>query len=88
MFLCRKNAFAVRHRACCAEHEPAWLPLPTLPPLFILNYHDTEPTATMFGRLIHLGFDALLITALLAGIKRTTGLTYGLSHSSSGNPMI
>jgi len=33
----------------------------------------------MFGKLIHLGFDALLITALLAGIKRTTGLTPKLS---------
>lgn len=31
----------------------------------------------MFGKLIHFGFDALLISALLAGIKRTTGLTYG-----------
>ncbi|PCH41589.1 DUF1748-domain-containing protein [Wolfiporia cocos MD-104 SS10] len=30
----------------------------------------------MFGTLAHLGFDALLITAFLAGIRRTTGLTY------------
>jgi len=33
----------------------------------------------MIGKLIHLGFDALLLTALLAGIKRTTGLTPKLS---------
>jgi len=26
--------------------------------------------------LVHLGFDALLISAFLAGVKRTTGLTY------------
>ncbi|KAF8204845.1 DUF1748-domain-containing protein [Pholiota molesta] len=29
----------------------------------------------MLGKLVHLGFDALLITAFLAGVKRTTGLT-------------
>jgi len=28
----------------------------------------------MFGKLIHLAVDALLISALLAGIKRNTGL--------------
>jgi hypothetical protein len=30
---------------------------------------------TLFGKLFHVGFDAILITALLAGIKRNTGLT-------------
>ncbi|KAF9452014.1 DUF1748-domain-containing protein, partial [Macrolepiota fuliginosa MF-IS2] len=30
--------------------------------------------------LVHLGFDALLITAFLAGIKRSTGLTPALSQ--------
>jgi hypothetical protein len=29
----------------------------------------------MLGKLVHLGFDALLISAFLAGVKRTTGLT-------------
>ncbi|KAE9404514.1 DUF1748-domain-containing protein, partial [Gymnopus androsaceus JB14] len=29
---------------------------------------------------VHLGFDALLISAFLAGVKRTTGLTPALSH--------
>ncbi|GJE84768.1 DUF1748-domain-containing protein [Phanerochaete sordida] len=29
----------------------------------------------MLGKLVHLGFDALLISAFLAGIKRSTGLT-------------
>lgn len=31
---------------------------------------------TMLGKLVHIGFDALLISAFLAGIRRTTGLTY------------
>ncbi|KAI9430917.1 hypothetical protein H4582DRAFT_2013278 [Lactarius indigo] len=34
----------------------------------------------MFGKLMHLGFDALLISAFLAGVKRTTGLTPALSQ--------
>ncbi|CCM04024.1 uncharacterized protein FIBRA_06181 [Fibroporia radiculosa] len=33
----------------------------------------------MLGTLVHLGFDALLLSAFLAGIKRTTGLTPRLS---------
>jgi hypothetical protein len=33
----------------------------------------------MLGKLVHIGFDALLITAFLAGVKRSTGLTYVLS---------
>ncbi|KAH8830581.1 DUF1748-domain-containing protein [Flagelloscypha sp. PMI_526] len=34
----------------------------------------------MFGKLVHLGFDAILISAFLAGVKRTTGLTPKLSQ--------
>ncbi|KAJ8086158.1 hypothetical protein PQX77_009038 [Marasmius sp. AFHP31] len=34
----------------------------------------------MLGKLVHLGFDALLISAFLAGVKRTTGLTPALSQ--------
>jgi len=34
----------------------------------------------MFGTLIHLGIDALLLSAFLAGIRRTTGLTPKLSE--------
>lgn len=30
----------------------------------------------MFGKLFHLGVDALIISAFLAGVKRSTGLTY------------
>ncbi len=30
----------------------------------------------MLGKLVHIGFDALLISAFLAGVKRNTGLTY------------
>ncbi|KAI0079737.1 DUF1748-domain-containing protein [Panus rudis PR-1116 ss-1] len=33
----------------------------------------------MFGKLFHLGLDALLISAFLAGVKRSTGLTPRLS---------
>ncbi|KAI0773797.1 DUF1748-domain-containing protein [Fomes fomentarius] len=33
----------------------------------------------MFGTLIHLGIDAALLSAFLAGIRRTTGLTPKLS---------
>ncbi|TFK56041.1 DUF1748-domain-containing protein [Heliocybe sulcata] len=32
----------------------------------------------MFGKLIHLGIDALIISAFLAGVKRNTGLTPAL----------
>ncbi|KAG7563064.1 hypothetical protein FFLO_01496 [Filobasidium floriforme] len=35
---------------------------------------------TLFGKLFHVGFDAILITALLAGIKRNTGLTVALEQ--------
>ncbi|GBE79218.1 DUF1748-domain-containing protein [Sparassis latifolia] len=34
----------------------------------------------MFGTLIHLGCDALLVSAFLAGIRRTTGLTPKLTE--------
>ncbi|KZP07133.1 DUF1748-domain-containing protein [Athelia psychrophila] len=34
----------------------------------------------MFGKLFHLGVDALLISAFLAGIKRSTGLTPALGQ--------
>jgi hypothetical protein len=34
----------------------------------------SQPTA-MFGRFFHLGVDAILIAAFLAGIRRSTGLT-------------
>ncbi|KAF7776106.1 hypothetical protein Agabi119p4_4499 [Agaricus bisporus var. burnettii] len=34
----------------------------------------------MFGKLVHIGFDAVLISAFLAGLKRTTGLTPTLAQ--------
>ena len=37
------------------------------------SYQSLHPN--MFGKLFHLGFDAVLIAAFLAGIKRSTGLT-------------
>ncbi|BAE56465.1 unnamed protein product [Aspergillus oryzae RIB40] len=33
---------------------------------------------TMFGRLTHYAFDAVLFSAFLAGVKRSTGLTPSL----------
>jgi len=33
----------------------------------------------MFGRFIHYGIDAFLISAFLAGVKRSTGLTPALA---------
>lgn len=35
----------------------------------------TAHTPQMLGKLVHIGVDAVLISAFLAGIKRTTGLT-------------
>ncbi|KAG6375099.1 hypothetical protein JVT61DRAFT_12650 [Boletus reticuloceps] len=40
----------------------------------------------MFGSLFRLAVDALLFSAFLAGIKRTTGLTYVLCRQPSLNP--
>ncbi|KAI0092544.1 DUF1748-domain-containing protein [Irpex rosettiformis] len=34
----------------------------------------------MLGKLVHIGFDAVLISAFLAGVKRNTGLTPKLSE--------
>jgi len=34
----------------------------------------------MLGKLVHLGIDAMLVAAFLAGVKRTTGLTPALSQ--------
>ncbi|KAH9967726.1 DUF1748-domain-containing protein [Lactifluus volemus] len=34
----------------------------------------------MLGRLVHIGIDAILISAFLAGVKRSTGLTPALSQ--------
>ncbi|KAH8423090.1 DUF1748 domain-containing protein [Aspergillus melleus] len=33
----------------------------------------------MFGRLTHYAFDAVLVSAFLAGVKRSTGLTPSLN---------
>lgn len=47
----------------------------------------------MLGKLVHIGFDALLISAFLAGVKRNTGLTYATPcwlypSSSSHTPLL
>lgn len=36
--------------------------------------------ATMFGRVVHLVVDAMLISVVLSGIKRNTGLTLSLAR--------
>ena len=43
------------------------------------GYILTTTTIIMFGGLFHLTVDALLVSAFLAGIRRTTGLTYVLA---------
>ncbi|OQO12898.1 hypothetical protein B0A48_02362 [Cryoendolithus antarcticus] len=43
----------------------------------------------MLGRLTHYAFDAVLLSAFLAGVKRSTGLTPSLkSQSLSDSPGI
>jgi hypothetical protein len=37
--------------------------------------HELTDLATQLGRLTHYAFDAILISAFLAGVKRSTGLT-------------
>lgn len=34
----------------------------------------------MFGRVVHLVVDAMLVSIILSGIKRNTGLTFSLSR--------
>ncbi|KAL7275563.1 hypothetical protein RUND412_001489 [Rhizina undulata] len=36
---------------------------------------NISPFFSQLGRLAHYGFDAILISAFLAGVKRSTGLT-------------
>ena len=36
----------------------------------------TSTNTTQLGRLTHFAFDAVLVSAFLAGVKRSTGLTY------------
>jgi hypothetical protein len=51
------------------------------PPLATdLNPHISPPncllrSSEMLGKLVHLGIDAMLLSAFLAGVKRSTGLT-------------
>ncbi|KAL2863821.1 DUF1748 domain-containing protein [Aspergillus lucknowensis] len=41
-----------------------------------LSFDPTRPLdLNMFGRITHYAFDAVLISAFLAGVKRSTGLT-------------
>ena len=49
-------------------------PLSHLPLQLNVN-HQRVCNPEMLGKLVHLGFDAILISAVLAGIKRSTGLT-------------
>lgn len=38
---------------------------------------------SQLGRLTHFAFDAVLVSAFLAGVKRSTGLTYVLGNNST-----
>jgi len=39
------------------------------------RHHPSNPPSQL-GRLTHFAFDAVLVSAFLAGVKRSTGLTY------------
>ena len=41
--------------------------------------------SAQLGRLAHYTFDAVLISAFLAGVKRSTGLTYVALHLSTSS---
>ena len=44
---------------------------------------QTLTPPTQLGRLTHYAFDAVLLSAFLAGVKRSTGLTYVPIHSTN-----
>jgi len=44
--------------------------------------HPSNPPSQL-GRLTHFAFDAVLVSAFLAGVKRSTGLTYVLRKYNS-----
>lgn len=43
---------------------------------FVPLLHHPQLTPHQLGRLTHFAFDAVLVSAFLAGVKRSTGLTY------------
>ncbi|CAK1355603.1 unnamed protein product [Cercospora beticola] len=47
--------------------------------------HPTNVNMVL-GRLTHYAFDAVLVSAFLAGVKRSTGLTYVSNPPSSSSP--
>lgn len=49
------------------------------------NTNTRSPS--QLGRLTHYAFDAVLLSAFLAGVKRSTGLTYSSPLSHSLNPL-
>lgn len=49
---------------------------------YLLYVHDCL-SRLQLGRVFHYTFDAILVSAFLAGVKRSTGLTYVLSVSFS-----
>ncbi len=50
-------------------------------PRSCLSVSSCDLFLAMLGKLFHLGLDALLLSALLAGIKRSTGLTCASLHT-------
>lgn len=53
----------------------------------IFAYARSQANGTVqLGRLTHYAFDAVLVSAFLAGVKRSTGLTYVSNPPSSSTP--
>ena len=57
--------------------------------LQLINFNNFSPLSAMFGSLFHLGIDALIVSAFLAAVKRSTGLTYVIEavffHGTTSN---
>lgn len=49
--------------------------LPWLPTFLSISLHDSHDANDyiMLGRLFHLGFDAIAVSTILSGVKKTTG---------------
>lgn len=68
------NLRSVRKPGMSVEHVPC---LDKRRVLAVFHLHTQR---RMFGKLVHLGIDAILVSALLAGVRRSTGLTPALSQ--------
>ena len=72
----------------------AWLVIYKYPCPLANDYNISPPNrllciSKMLGKLVHLGIDAMLLSAFLAGIKRSTGLTcVSLSHFQTPHSLL